>query len=84
MMGRELLPVEEVLAGNVFAIGGLHGQVWRTATLCSGGVLERGVVDLEQANEMGALINLGGVSEHVEWRFIQQKVNLNDIRLNQL
>jgi ribosome assembly protein 1 len=37
MMGRELVPVNEVLAGNVFAIAGLEGKVWRNATLCSPG-----------------------------------------------
>ncbi len=43
MMGRDLVPVNEVLAGNVFAIAGLEGKVWRSATLCSpgaGGVAE--------------------------------------------
>ncbi|TIC58440.1 translation elongation factor 2 [Wallemia mellicola] len=33
MMGRDLVPVSEVPAGNVFAIGGLDGVVLRNATL---------------------------------------------------
>ncbi|TIB01756.1 hypothetical protein E3P92_01294 [Wallemia ichthyophaga] len=35
MMGRDLVPVSEVPAGNVFAIGGLDGVVLRNATLIS-------------------------------------------------
>ncbi|KAL2311779.1 GTPase Ria1 [Schizosaccharomyces pombe] len=35
MMGQELVYLETVPAGNVFAIGGLAGTVLRTATLCS-------------------------------------------------
>ncbi|EEB07090.1 GTPase Ria1 [Schizosaccharomyces japonicus yFS275] len=35
MMGRELVALSEVPAGNVFAIGGLENAVLRTATLCS-------------------------------------------------
>lgn len=35
MMGRDLVPVEEVPAGNVFGVGGLEGKVVRSATLCA-------------------------------------------------
>ncbi|KAG9087027.1 Cytoplasmic GTPase/eEF2-like protein (ribosomal biogenesis) [Ceratobasidium sp. UAMH 11750] len=35
MMGRDLVPVDEVRAGNVFAVSGLEGVVWRNATICS-------------------------------------------------
>ncbi|QRW06583.1 Elongation factor Tu GTP binding domain [Ceratobasidium sp. AG-Ba] len=35
MMGRDLVPVDEIRAGNVFAVSGLEGVVWRNATLCS-------------------------------------------------
>ncbi|KZP01342.1 P-loop containing nucleoside triphosphate hydrolase protein [Calocera viscosa TUFC12733] len=35
IMGRDLVPVEVVPAGNVFAVGGLEGVVLRNATLCS-------------------------------------------------
>ncbi|KAI0801740.1 P-loop containing nucleoside triphosphate hydrolase protein [Irpex lacteus] len=60
MMGRELVPVETVQAGNVFAIRGLEGKVWRNATICApseNGVGE--VPDLEQLRD--SLVNLGGV-----------------------
>ncbi|KAH7926455.1 P-loop containing nucleoside triphosphate hydrolase protein [Leucogyrophana mollusca] len=58
MMGRELVPVESVKAGNTFAIKGLAGKVWRNATLC--GPSEAGVVDGEQTQDF--MINLGGVN----------------------
>ncbi|SPO21620.1 probable Tef2 - translation elongation factor 2 -putative [Ustilago trichophora] len=35
IMGRDLLAVNEVPAGNVFAIRGMEGRVLRNATLCS-------------------------------------------------
>ncbi|KAK6536501.1 Elongation factor-like GTPase 1, variant 2 [Arthrobotrys megalospora] len=35
MMGRELVSLEKVPAGNVFGIGGLEGKVLKNATLCS-------------------------------------------------
>ncbi|KAJ1978121.1 Cytoplasmic GTPase/eEF2-like protein (ribosomal biogenesis) [Dimargaris verticillata] len=34
-MGRDLLPVPQVYAGNVFAMGGLENKVWKSATLTS-------------------------------------------------
>lgn len=61
MMGRELLPVQAVQAGNTFAIKGLVGKVWRHATLCApaaGGVPQEG--DAQQ--HQGCLINLGGAN----------------------
>lgn len=60
MMGRDLVAVETVPAGNVFAIGGLEGKVWRNATLCStsGG----GVSGKETDEELQAsFVNLAGV-----------------------
>ncbi|KAG2060628.1 P-loop containing nucleoside triphosphate hydrolase protein [Suillus hirtellus] len=60
MMGRELIPVDSVRAGNTFAIRGLGGKVYRNATLCapqSAGVLE--CADPVQAHD--SLINIGGV-----------------------
>lgn len=54
MMGRELIPVETVSAGNVFAVAGLEGKVWRSATLC-------GAEDQEESN----LVNLGTVNRQV-------------------
>ncbi|KII86678.1 hypothetical protein PLICRDRAFT_264227 [Plicaturopsis crispa FD-325 SS-3] len=60
MMGRELVAVDRVRAGNIFAIKGLEGKVWRSATLCAPS--ESGVGD-EQDPEIHqeCLINLGGV-----------------------
>lgn len=66
MMGRELVPVDSVSAGNVFAIEGLEGKVWRSATLCAPD--EKGVRIAEgeaQADAKGHLINLGGFTRSV-------------------
>ena len=63
MMGRELVPVETVKAGNVFAINGLEGKVWRNATICApGGPV--GATHLTDDNA-GHLLNLGGVNRQV-------------------
>ncbi|KAF8755075.1 P-loop containing nucleoside triphosphate hydrolase protein [Rhizoctonia solani] len=65
MMGRDLVPVNEVRAGNVFAISGLEGVVWRNATLCSpnaGGLPEHedGIKNVDQYKD--CLVNLAGVA----------------------
>ena len=64
MMGRELVSVDRVRAGNVFAIKGLEGKVWRNATLCAPG--EKGV---QEGADLSALkdciVNLGGVARMV-------------------
>ncbi|GJF00688.1 translation elongation factor 2 [Phanerochaete sordida] len=61
MMGRELVSVESVVAGNVFAIKGLEGKVWRNATLCApSGQGVGGNTDLTSIRE--CLVNLGGVA----------------------
>ncbi|EJD40898.1 P-loop containing nucleoside triphosphate hydrolase protein [Auricularia subglabra TFB-10046 SS5] len=52
MMGRELVPVQAVTAGNVFAVAGLEGKVWRSATLCG--------IEREEGEE--ELVNLGAVT----------------------
>ncbi|TBU62363.1 translation elongation factor 2 [Dichomitus squalens] len=60
MMGRELVPVESVPAGNVFAVRGLEGKVWRNATLCApraAGLEE--VTDLSEVKD--CLVNMAGV-----------------------
>ncbi|KAK7682408.1 hypothetical protein QCA50_014613 [Cerrena zonata] len=59
MMGRELVEVQEVYAGNVFAIKGLEGKVWRNATICApaGGVVGK-ISGLEK--DKACLLNLGG------------------------
>ncbi|KAF8579687.1 ribosomal protein S5 domain 2-like protein, partial [Ramaria rubella] len=59
MMGRELVPVNKVKAGNVFAISGLEGKVWRNATLCAP-IGNQETISL--TNDSAHLINLGGVS----------------------
>ena len=60
MMGRDLVPVDSVSAGNIFAIRGLKGSVWRSATLCapSSEVTQGGHVE-------SWIINLGGVNRQV-------------------
>ncbi|CDZ98701.1 translation elongation factor 2 [Phaffia rhodozyma] len=60
MMGRDLVAVDEVPAGNVFAVGGLEGKVLRNATLCS--LDQTGAVEGEDEEKLKAgLINLAGV-----------------------
>ncbi|KAG5651192.1 hypothetical protein H0H81_009545 [Sphagnurus paluster] len=59
MMGRELVAVDFVRAGNIFAIKGLEGKVWRNATLCGPG--EQGVGATPE-DDRACLINLGGVN----------------------
>lgn len=64
MMGRELIPVDSVRAGNTFAIKGLGGKVYRNATLCapqSIGVPE----GTDPAQVQDSLINIGGVTRTV-------------------
>lgn len=63
MMGRELVPVEMVKAGNVFAISGLEGKVWRSATLCAPGGIQ-GATSLTDTSAEH-LLNLGGVTRQV-------------------
>lgn len=67
MMGRDLVAVDYVRAGNIFAIKGLEGKVWRSATLCAPG--EIGIGDEPEANDLKhCLINLGGVANQVSLR----------------
>ncbi|KAJ9117235.1 hypothetical protein QFC20_000380 [Naganishia adeliensis] len=54
MMGRELVPVDFVPAGNIFAIGGLEGKALRNATLCR--------LRAESKEEDARLVNLAGVA----------------------
>jgi ribosome assembly protein 1 len=58
MMGRELVPVEIVPAGNIFAVGGLEGKVLRNATLCAP---TSSGIDNTAASE-DAIVNLAGVA----------------------
>lgn len=64
MMGRELIPVRQVRAGNIFAIKGLESKVWRSATLCS--PEENGIgEDPDPVTQQDCLINLGAVNRTV-------------------
>lgn len=67
MMGRELVPVESVSAGNVFAIRGLEGKVWRNATLCAPPGKTTTTEDEKppQGEIKNYLINLGGFARVV-------------------
>lgn len=60
MMGRELVPVDFVPAGNIFAIGGLEGKVLRNATLCK--------LRADSQEEESRLVNLSGVAMQVSIR----------------
>lgn len=64
MMGRDLVPVEKVVAGNVFALAGLGGIIWRNGTLCGMGDAQAGddvsIANLETARP--CLVNLAGIS----------------------
>ena len=67
MMGRELIPVRRVRAGNIFAIKGLESKVWRSATLCSPD--ESGIgEEPDPLIQKDCLINLGGVNRTVYFR----------------
>ena len=66
MMGRELVTTESVQAGNIFAIRGLEGKVWRSATLCARSGMSNG---LDSAQTQECLINLGRVSRSVRLLF---------------
>jgi ribosome assembly protein 1 len=71
MMGRELVPVQAVQAGNVFAVRGLEGIVWRNATLCATGTsvgTEQAEVNTDttdSAINLGALHNAVRVNNHL-------------------
>jgi ribosome assembly protein 1 len=62
MMGRELVPVDFVRAGNTFAIKGLEGKVWRSATLCAP---EESGIDGGPDVDGSCLTNLGSVDRAV-------------------
>lgn len=67
MMGRELLAVKDVQAGNLFAIGGLEGVVLRNATLCGmskGQPVKQGA---QRDEDRECLVNLAGVANTVSW-----------------
>lgn len=75
MMGRELVPVETVKAGNVFAVAGLAGIVGRNATICGPGLGLGRTVDLQGADaEKGCLVNLAGISGQVRLAVAEKSV----------
>ena len=60
MMGKDLVRVDSVPAGNVFAIGGLEGKVMRSATICAPS--HQGLVDDEiEGGNTEYVLNLGGI-----------------------
>lgn len=68
MMGRELVAVDTVRAGNIFAIRGLEGKVWRSATLCAPGAT--GIGESPDADTLkDCLVNLGKVNRTVSGLF---------------
>jgi ribosome assembly protein 1 len=60
MMGRDLVAVDSVSAGNIFAIRGLQGSVWRSATICT-----PSAAGVQGEHSEGWIINLGGVNRQV-------------------
>lgn len=76
MMGRELLAVKEVQAGNLFAIGGLEGIVLRNATLCGIGKGTETKQGKARDEDKTCLVNLAGVSQNV-----RSQVSLDSARL---
>ena len=60
MMGRDLVTVDSVSAGNIFAIRGLQGSIWRNATICA-----PSAAGLQGEHSQGWMINLGGVNRQV-------------------
>ncbi|KIM28418.1 hypothetical protein M408DRAFT_329481 [Serendipita vermifera MAFF 305830] len=70
MMGRDLVPVQEVVAGNVFAITGLEGCVGRSATLCAPAAtgFEQDVTlnpEFDASSQRECIINMGGLNIEV-------------------
>ncbi|GAA6053675.1 hypothetical protein JCM3770_001691 [Rhodotorula araucariae] len=62
MMGRELLAVKQVQAGNLFAIAGLEGTVFRNATLCGMGLGKEVKDGAARDDDRDCLVNLAGVA----------------------
>ena len=60
MMGRDLVVVESVSAGSIFAIKGLEGSVWRSATICA-----PSAAGLQGEHSQGWMTNLGSINRQV-------------------
>lgn len=76
MMGRDLNSVDFVRAGNIFAIRGLGGKVYRSATICAPG--KRDVQD--GVDPKSWLVNLGAVDRAVSHGFFH--ILIKDIEPN--
>ena len=69
MMGKDLVRVDSVPAGNVFAIRGLEGKVMRSATICAPN--HQGLSDEHvEAESSEYVLNLGGVLRPVTRSFL--------------
>lgn len=80
MMGRELVPVDSVRAGNTFAIKGLEGRIWRSGTLCA--PQEVGIGDNpDKAAQTDCLVNLGGVDRAVSALFPLELISTHLVNL---
>lgn len=60
MMGRDLIAVDSVSAGNIFAIRGLEGSVWRSATICA-----PSAAGIQGEHAQGWVTNLGSINRQV-------------------
>lgn len=80
MMGRDLVMVNEVPSGNVFAVSGLEGKILRNGTLCGIGATDI-ASDLSQATEhRDCFVNLAGLNLTVSHlRFRQLGVQYADV-----
>ena len=84
MMGRDLVPISEVVAGNVFAISGFDGFVGRSATICSPSAVgfeeNMSPEELDSKPEAECIINLGGLGLQVSY-CINSSLIINGDRL---
>lgn len=69
VMGRDLLAVNEVPAGNVFAIRGMEGRVLRNATLCAPSLVQSYAIERHQdaatidaRTAASTFVNLAGIN----------------------
>lgn len=67
IMGRELVAVSEVQAGNLFGVGGLEGTVMRNATLCGMGTGSEVKEGAAREQDRECLVNLAGVTQTVSF-----------------
>ncbi len=65
MMGRDLVAVDNVSAGNIFAIRGLEGSVWRSTTICA-----PSAAGIQGKHAQGWMTNLGNINRQVCYCFV--------------